>query len=357
MNRLILIIGLLFTGSVVKAQGWGGDWGGGAADNSSSQQTSAKGKNGKKGSKPEPVPTPASTPAPETPAQPTMNIPTIGTHYDDSAKSHYEPQYVNQDTNIEMRQGEVIKRPYLRFADIKMQKRVWRIIDLRQKMNKCWTWPRNPVSQVFWELGTKGLIRAYATDSLNSVITPETIIKITSKMETAPVLNPGVDPATADPEADYHDSTFPVYFKWDQINKFEIMEDWVFDYKHGEWKPIIIAIAPIQEIKITAPPGPDGTVNTVTVPNKPFWLKMDDCRETLAKSAVFNRYNDAMRLSWDQHINGHRLFDSYIVKQTDHDDRYLKDKPEYKDDNIALLLESNKIKEDLFIFEHDLWEY
>jgi hypothetical protein len=84
---------------------------------------------------------------------------------------------------------------------------------------------------------------------------------------------------------------------------------------------------------------------------------MDDCRPTLAKSQVFNRYNDAMRLNWDQHINGHRLFDSYIVRTSDQDDSYLKEKAEFSTDGTALLLESEKIKNDLFIFEHDLWEY
>jgi len=335
MNRLLLIIATTFASSAF-AQGWG-DWGGGGGASSSSAQStsgkksttsasvsvgsSTKGGKGTSVSAAATVTTPAE-PAAETQAAPTMNIPTIGTHYDDSAVAHFEPEYVSQDSNLGWKQGEYIPRPYLRNADIKMRKRVWRVIDLRQKLNKSWTWPRNPVSQVFWELGTKGLVRAYATDSLNTVITPETIIKITSKMESAPVLNVGVDPALADPDADYHDSTFPVYFKWEYITKFEIMEDWVFDYKHGDWRPIIIAIAPIQERK-EAIKGPDGNDITITIPFKPFWLRMDDCRPTLAKSAVFNRYNDAMRLTWDQHINGHRLFDSYIVKTTDWDDRYL----------------------------------
>jgi gliding motility associated protien GldN len=125
------------------------------------------------------------------------------------------------------------------------------------------------------------------------------------------------------------------------------MEDWVFDYKHGEFKPIIIGIAPIQPKNIMGQ----------TYDVKPFWLKMDDCRPTLAKSEVFNRYNDAMRLNWDQHINHHRLFDSYIVKTSEWDDRYINQKAEFKQDGLASLLRAEEIKNDLFIFEHDLWEY
>ncbi len=83
-------------------------------------------------------------------------IPEIGTHYDDPARAHYEPEYVNQDTNIVNQQGIVISRPYLRAEDVKYRKRVWRVIDTRQKMNKCWVWPRQPVRQIFWDLATQG---------------------------------------------------------------------------------------------------------------------------------------------------------------------------------------------------------
>jgi len=181
MNRLLLIIATTFASSAF-AQGWG-DWGGGGGASSSSAQStsgkksttsasvsvgsSTKGGKGTSVSAAATVTTPAE-PAAEAQAAPTMNIPTIGTHYDDSAVAHFEPEYVSQDSNLGWKQGEYIPRPYLRNADIKMRKRVWRVIDLRQKLNKSWTWPRNPVSQVFWELGTKGLVRAYATDSLNT---------------------------------------------------------------------------------------------------------------------------------------------------------------------------------------------
>ncbi|MFN6046488.1 MAG: gliding motility protein GldN, partial [Bacteroidota bacterium] len=59
----------------------------------------------------------------------------------------------------------------------------------------------------------------------------------------------------------------------------------------------------------------------------------------------------------DQHINHHRLFDSYIVKTSEWDDRYINQKSEFKQDGLASLLRAEEIKNDLFIFEHDLWEY
>lgn len=343
MIRKFIFFTILASSLSLNAQGWGGGWGSGGGDDDSGSEDVSLGSSSTQEAKPAP---------------PKITVEAIGTHYDDEPAAHYEPEYVNQDTNISLLHGDqlVIQRPYLRQADVKFRRRIWRVIDMRQKLNKAWTWPRSPISQVFWELGTKGLVRAYANDSFNRIITPEKIVEETSSLDEVPVLMSGIDPETATAD-DYMDSTIVVQFKWEDIKKFEIMEDWVFDYKHGELKPIIIGIAPLKPNFIDEPQ-PDGSTKKKMVgESRPFWLKMDDCRPTLAKSQVFNRYNDAMRLNWDQQINLHRIFDSYIVKQTDWDDQYISGKTEFKGDGVAALLESDKIKNDLFIFEHDVWEY
>jgi len=229
MKRILITLTFVAAAGL-QAQDWGGGWGSDPAPAKKGSGTS------------EPATSEPSAEAPKKEAE--IVIPTIGTHYDDPAVPHYEPEYVNQDTNIRNLQGIVMQRPYLRNADVKFRKRVWRVIDLRQKMNRSWTWPKNPISQVFWELGTKGLVRAYATDSFNRIITPEDIIRSTAEIITTSKQRPGSDDPT-----DLVDTSFPEYFSWDLIQKFEIMEDWVFDYKHGEFKPIIIGIAPIQPKK------------------------------------------------------------------------------------------------------------
>ena len=344
---------------VIDSQAQFGGFGSGFSSGETQQQSTKKDSKGKKGnvevasSETETQTTPA-TPA----AKPV--VPPIALQYNNdssyftslkaNAQAHYEPEYVNQDTNLTVVEGQYIPRPYLRKADEKFRRRVWRVVDLRQKLNKSWTWPRAPITQVFWELATQAKVRAYATDSLRRIITPEEIVANTGSMRNKRTLKAGVDPENHDAEDNSNYDITIVYdpFDWKDIRKFEIMEDWIFDYKHGEMRPVIVAIAPV-----IAQDGSTDLKNEI----KPFWLKMDDCRPTLAKSQVFNRYNDAMRLNWDQHINGHRLFDSYIVRTTDQDDTYLKDKSAFSTDYTALLLESDKIKNDLFIFEHDLWEY
>ena len=350
MRRIILIFILL---SVIDLQA---QWGSGSSGGETQEQTTKKDSKSKKGNLDVPPTEPPTSPNPAT----KPIVPPIALQYNNdtsyfsslkaNAQAHYEPEYVNQDTNLTVVEGQFIPRPYLRKADEKFRKRVWRVIDLRQKLNKSWTWPRAPMTQVFWELATQAKVRAYATDSLRRVITPEDIVANCGKMRNKRTLKAGVDAENHDADDNSNYDITIVYdpFDWKEIRKFEIMEDWIFDYKYGEMRPVIVAIAPLVDL--------DGT-GDLKNEIRPFWLKMDDCRPTLAKSQVFNRYNDAMRLNWDQHINGMRLFDSYIVKTTDQDDTYLKDKSAFSSDYTALLLESEKIKNDLFIFEHDLWEY
>jgi hypothetical protein len=71
-----------------------------------------------------------------------------------------------------------------------------------------------------------------------------------------------------------------------------------------------------------------------------------------AQNEVYNRWNDAERRSFDD-IFWKRLFGSYITKESNVYDRNIQS---YAKDMDGLL-EAERIKDDLFKFEHNLWEY
>jgi len=155
--------------------------------------------------------TPPATPA----AAPTLAVPTIGTHYDDPPTAHKElPQTVN-DGRPGIDDASVVSYPYLRQADVKFKRRVWRRIDTRQKMNKSFTWPKNPVTQVIYEAGVKGLVKAYWSDSLEGgrTMTPEDAYKQGSVLQTPQIQN-WRNPA--DP-TDLVDTAYYDIFKWEKI--------------------------------------------------------------------------------------------------------------------------------------------
>jgi len=262
--------------------------------------------------------------------------------YDAPSGSHYEPKW-NYDPHVS--ENVPVPYPYLREGDVKFRRRIWRVVDLRQKMNRDLTWPGNPLTRIIYDMALTGKIRPYKDDSLRSWHTPEDVKKVGSYEVITQIQDwryPGDEFAVKDTQ-------YWVNPDYDKIQKFMVMEDWIFDYKHSVFKPRIIAMAPMLKFKTSS--GQDLGEYPM------FWLKMDDLRPTFAKTEVFNRYNDAMRVTVDDFFNNLRLFDSYIVKHSNQFDRYISDMPEFKDDGIAALLESDRIKNDLFVFEHDLWEY
>lgn len=262
--------------------------------------------------------------------------------YDAPAGSHYEPKW-NYDPHVS--ENTPVPYPYLREGDVKFRRRIWRVVDLRQKMNRDLTWPGNPITRIVYDMALTGKIRPYKDDSLKSWYTPEDVKKVGSYEVITQIQDwryPGDEFAVKDTQ-------YWVNPDYEKIQKFMIMEDWIFDYKHSVFKPRIIALAPMVKFKTSS--GQDLGEFPM------FFLKMDDLRPTFAKTEVFNRYNDAMRVSVDDFFNNLRLFDSYIVRHSNQFDRYISDMPEFKDDGIAALLESDRIKNDLFVFEHDLWEY
>ena len=334
MKRLFVIVCAVFLAGGASAQGGWGGWGGGGG---TTPETPATGGGTTGGGT-----TGGDTPA--TPkAEPKLVTPTIGTHYDDAPEAHYEPPHTPNDGRISITENIVVPYPYLREADVKFKRRIWRRIDTRQKMNKSFTWPGAPVTQVLYELAVKGKVKSFENDSFASYYTPEEAFERGADFVVTQI----PDPRFPDDPDNMIDTTYWDPFKWEKIVKFEIMEDWIFDYKHSEMRPRIIGIAPLMTKQIGG--------MSIEVPL--FWLYMDDIRPTLAKSEVYNRYNDAMRMSWDDLFNHYRMFDSYIVKTTDWDNRYINQKPEYMQDGVAALIEGESIKNDLFIFEHDLWEY
>jgi len=137
------------------------------------------------------------------------------------------------------------------------------------------------------------------------------------------------------------DSVVENEFDPSRVKKYRIKEDWFFDENTSTMKVRILGIAPLMQ---------DSEREDVYLPM--FWLYYPDIREVLADYEVFNRENDAKRLSWES-LFEKRLFDSYITKVNNVLDRRIKD---YKN-GVDQLLEARNKEEELFNYEHDLWTY
>ena len=149
-----------------------------------------------------------------------------------------------------------------------------------------------------------------------------------------------VDPVT------YEEKTTVVKndFNWMNIKKFRMKEDWVFDKESSKMVVRILAIAPIEDVY-------DENDN-FRGQRAMFYAYYPDLREHLIKREVFNPFNDSNRLTWDD-LFEMRMFGSFIMKESNIQDRRIQD---YATDRDALL-ESERIKFEIFEKEQNLWQH
>ena len=233
---------------------------------------------------------------------------------------------------------KVLAYKHLREADVFWEKRIWRIIDVREKMNLPFSYPEERFFSILMDAAVNGDITVYSVEN----------DKFTDKLEPNEVATMG---ATVDTVITFDPETYEEQMQIvrnelnpEDVKRFRIKEVWYFDEQHSELKVRILGIAPLIDVK-----DENGNFRY----EKPmFWVYYPDCREILARHKVYMQGNDASLITWEDLLEM-RFFSSYIFKESNVYDRRLKD---YLT-GVDLLLEADKIKQEIFNFEHDLWSY
>jgi len=228
---------------------------------------------------------------------------------------------------------------FIHEKDVFWEKKIWRLIDTREKMNHSFRNEKNPFIKMVIDAAMNEEITLYSSidDAFSDPLDLKEIRKLLYSTDTALIY----DPVT------FKDSLVIVEdeFNYMDVKKYRIKEVWFFDEETSRMYVRILGIAPIITYYLD-----DGSV----IGEGPmFWLYYPDCRNLFARNEVFNPYNDAMRMSWDDLFEA-RFFSSYITKENNNYDRRIQD---YVSSPIDMLLESEKIKESIFNFEQDLWSY
>jgi len=86
-----------------------------------------------------------------------------------------------------------------------------------------------------------------------------------------------------------------------------------------------------------------------------FWIYYPDLRKTLSKTDVYNPKNFSSRMTWEE-VFEYRYFSSYIIKTSANNpgDKFLNAMIK---DPLFRLLEGENIKQRIFNYEQDLWQY
>jgi gliding motility associated protien GldN len=237
------------------------------------------------------------------------------------------------------KEKKVLANDHIREADVFYEKRMWRVIDVREKINQPFMYPKAPFLSVLLNAATNGEITVYSTSSGDDFKIPIDKKELTSIISSVDTVM-AYDPVT-------YDATETIVvneLNYEDVKRFRVKEVWFFDKESGTMQCRILGIAPIKEVK-------DDKGN-FRYEQPMFWVYYPHLREVLARTEAFNPLNDAQRMTWED-IFEMRLFSSYITKESNVHNRRIED---YKTGTDALL-EGSNIKNTVFNFEHDLWSY
>ena len=238
---------------------------------------------------------------------------------------------------ISVKERQILEYDHVREADVFWQKRVWRVIDTRQKMNLPFTYPDQPFIDILLTIVRENPdVHIFMDDDFQEEISMEDVDSRLGSVDTIEVYNVET--------YEYEQKIIKNDFDWTSVNRFRIKEDWVFDEETSRMIVRILAIAPIRDVI-------DDNGN-MRGQQAMFYAYYPDFREHLAHFKYYNPENDLDVMTWED-VMEMRMFSSYIMKESNILDRRIEKYATGRD----ALLESERVKKEIFEKEHNLWEY
>ena len=265
---------------------------------------------------------------------------------------------------------EVVPLSHLREADVMWSRKIWREIDLRQKINHPLYYPQEDVitdetldrDNLFTALYNAAIgngevsIDVYDAKNDDEFITPLTPQELEIKIEgeEVPIYYKSIDIWTQGEDSlDLNGNK--VFWKYGRdknkitqsdIVKWRIKELWFFDKQRSVMDVRIIGLCPLVQDRNES----DQLTGKFT---GLCWFYFQDARKVLKNSQAFNLVGNEAENKTFEDIFMKRMFSSTITKQGNVYNRKI---DQYMI-GLDALLEAESIKAEIFNIEHDLWEY
>jgi gliding motility associated protien GldN len=231
---------------------------------------------------------------------------------------------------------------HLREGDVAWEKRVWRDLDMREKINQQLYYPteilasRISLFQLLAKYILNGQLIAFQDDEF---LVPFEVSVIKDKLKKCD----SIKESSFDAEGNeiltsrWNCDSTGIYRN---VIKYRLKEDWFFDKQKSVLEVRILGIAAFEYVE------------DKEAYKDLFWVYFPACRPFFAKHEVYNPKNDSERRTFED-VFWKRQFSSSLYKETNVWDRHI----DAYAHGIDALLESDRIKNDIFKWEHDLWHF
>ena len=241
---------------------------------------------------------------------------------------------------------------HIREDDAVYRQRVWEELDVHEKMNLPFVYKATEDNgnqrfiNILLTAIKSGQVTAFEDDRFSTPLTFQGIANnLVAKPHTIQIPDPVLDPDGS--KGIMKDTLIQEEFNPDDIERYQIKEEWVFDKESSRLHVRILGVAPEKVVRNV-----DGSARGVL---PAFWVYYPDCRPLLAKYEAYNGKNFGARMSWEELFES-RMFSGRVIKSTidNPSDLYIEG---FIKDKILQLLEGDNIKEKIFNYEQDLWSY